>query len=355
MTMSLKQGWLLAALIVFLLLGCSDELITSSKGDPKPDIEEGEETLDSQNLIVAQYSTDAGRVPLPNDLILSGVNANRIAEGEDELNGMSPNMPIRIPFTNSIDAPDFDYSSAAGMMRAAAWASNILIVPLGLSDAAKADPETLSAYQASLADPMTIAEETAPFLALPTNDAAGNSISVPLQGRTYTGKFKTIYQDANHDLVLVPQSATSTTDGTFNKGRKYAVIVKKSLKEGLIEDILFAVLKSEDPLHEGTTIKNPLLIAQDTDLQTVIGLERLRQGIASILTVSGLDKRRRRSRADLHDRVFERCCICCCRFPYEGDVQQFNQCFKGGCEHDHVELNSNLDQPDYRCGRCIQF
>ncbi len=289
MTMNLKQGWLLAVLIVFLLHGCSDELITSSKGDPEPDIEEGEETLDSENLIVAQYSTDAGRVPLPNDLILSRINARRASDGEDELNGMSPNMPIRIPFTNSIDVPDFDYSSAAGMMRAATWASNILIVPLGLSDAAKADPETLSGYQASLADPMAVAEES-PFLALPTNDVAGNFISVPLQGRTYTGKFKTVYQDANHDLVLVPQSTTSTTGGTFNKGRKYAVIVKKSLKEGLIEDILFAVLKSEDPLHEGTSIKNPLLIAQDTDLQTVIGLESLRQGIASILTASGQDK-----------------------------------------------------------------
>ncbi len=281
MTMSLKQGRLLAVLIVFLLLGCSDELITYSKGDPQPDIKSEEtltDLLDSENLIVAQYSTDAGRVPLPNDLILSSINAGRIAEGEDALNGMSPNMPIRIPFTNRIDVPDFDYSSAAGMMRAAAWASNILIVPLGLSDAASASGETLSA------------EENLPFLALQTHDAAGNSISVPLQGRTHTGKFKTIYQDANHDLVLVPQTTTSTTSGTFKKGRKYAVIVKKSLKEGLIEDTLFAVLKSKDPLHDGTTIKNPLLIAQDMDLQTVIGLENLRQGIASILTASGQNK-----------------------------------------------------------------
>ena len=281
MTMSLKQGRLLAVLIVFLLLGCSDELITYSKGDPQPEIKSEEtltDLLDSENLIVAQYSTDAGRVPLPNDLILSSINAGRIAEGEDALNGMSPNMPIRIPFTNRIDVPDFDYSSAAGMMRAAAWASNILIVPLGLSDAASASGETLSA------------DENLPFLALQTHDAAGNSISVPLQGRTHTGKFKTIYQDANHDLVLVPQTTTSTTGGTFKKGRKYAVIVKKSLKEGLIEDILFAVLKSKDPLHDGTTIKNPLLIAQDMDLQTVIGLENLRQGIASILTASGQNK-----------------------------------------------------------------
>ena len=296
MTISLKQGWLLAVLIVFLLLGCSDELITGSKGDPRPEIEEGEETptstdhLDAANLIVAQNSIPSGRVPLPNDLILARINEIRVSTGQAALNGTSPNMPVRIPFTNSIDVPDFDYSSEAGMTMAVQWASNILIVPLGLSDAADADPQAKADYLAILNNPITATEETAPFLALPTHDAAGNPISLTLGEQMYTGKFKTVYQDANHDLVLVPRTTTSTSSGTFKKGRKYALIIKKSLKEGLIEDTLFAVLKSDDPLYEGTTIKNPLLIAQDADLATVITLETLRLGFASILTAASLSK-----------------------------------------------------------------
>ncbi|MBF0280569.1 MAG: hypothetical protein HQM13_22420 [SAR324 cluster bacterium] len=297
MNIKLKFGWLLLLLAAFLFSGCSEELITHAKGEPEPDITANEEKLSSlqhlenKGLTVAQYSTSAGRVPLPNDLILSSINGSRTAAGQSALNGMNPNIPIRIPFTGSVNVPDFDYSTDAGMGQAASWASNILIVPLGLSDAASADSETVSALQAAqAANPAAAAAAAAPFLALPSKDAAGNSISITLGGNTYTGKFKAVYQDSNYDLVLVPETTSSTANGTFAKGRKYAVIVKKSLKEGLIEDSLFAVLKSDEPLYVDTTVKDPLLVAQNTDLTSAMGLESLRQGITSILAATGLSK-----------------------------------------------------------------
>ncbi len=278
----------------FLLSSCSDELITQIKGDPTPNKTDGEEKITAfehlafQNRTVAQFSTDSGRVPLPNDLILSSINDNRVASGEAELNGMSPNVPVRIPFTGPVDVPEFDYSTEAGINAAIAWAANIIIVRLGPSDAALA-AESGDRFTGQAVPEVTTTSTITLFVPLPTKDTNGNTIPETFGRFPFTGKFKAVYQDTNHDLVLVPETTTSSTIGTFEAGSKYAVIVRKSLKDGLIEDSLFAVLKSDEPLYENTAVTNPLLVAQKTELETVIGLESLRQGYASVLETGSID------------------------------------------------------------------
>ncbi|MBF0290388.1 MAG: hypothetical protein HQM14_21455, partial [SAR324 cluster bacterium] len=322
----LKHAWVAVMLVPILLLSsCSDELITRVKGDPTPNKKEGEEKLTAaehltaKKRIVAQLSTDSGRVPLPNDLILSSINSSRIVSGEKELNGMDVNIPIRIPFTGSVDVPAFDYATESGINAAISWASNIVIVRLGPSDAAvtgirvvdQAVPAVTSidAEVTTTSEPFitTTAEPTVevtsfpeaeitttsaviPFFPLPTQDANGHSINMTVGEIPFSGKFKAVYQDANYDLVLVPETTTANTRGTFEAGSKYAVIVKKSLKEGLIEDSLFAALKSDEPLYKNTTVTNPLLAAQATELETVIGLESIRQGYAAVLAATSTNK-----------------------------------------------------------------
>lgn len=251
-----------------LLAGCSEELIKQVKGDPEPETKSGEENanvddlLNAAGLTVAKYSTTDGLVPLPNDLILSSVNASVVAGGGTAFNGMSSEIPIRIPFTASIDVPTFDYSSAAGQAAAVAWAQNIVIVSLGPTDEASAGG--------------VAAEQIAPFLALPQHDRNLNSISAA------PGNFKTVLQDANNDLVLVPNV------DTFKDGWKYAVIVKKGLKTDLIEDTLFTILKSDDALFKGSEVTNTILLGQGTDLATAKSLDELRIGYKAVMSAAGI-------------------------------------------------------------------
>ncbi|HCP38370.1 MAG TPA: hypothetical protein DIT98_11130 [Verrucomicrobiales bacterium] len=253
-------------LTAFALSGCAEQILDSASEDPTPSITDGEESS-TPNGVVAQYSSSTARVPLPNDLIRGAVDSE-----ETPFPGTTPSMPVRIPMSDNVTALPFDHvTSQAQMLAALSWGTNILFI--------NTDNES---------EPVKYG--------LPTTDLFGNTINIPYSGDNYTGSFKVIYQDSNHDIVFVPERTT------FSDNATYAVVVKKDLKgtdgNPLIEDVLTGLLKSTDNLtDENGVIQSAVLQAQvDAGLSTVSqvqGLELLRQGYSEIyagLASQGINK-----------------------------------------------------------------
>ncbi len=215
------RHWQISFFLTLLLGlgGCADQILDSASSDPTPSITAGEET---SSVTVAQFSTDAGRVPQPNDLILNTVNQSLSSAGASELTGTSTSMPLRIPFSGALPSLYQDNGSI-NATNMAKYAQNILIFP---SDNASA-----------IVRPW------------PTQDFAGGSVT--------GGTFKAVYQDSNHDLVLVPGSST------FSGNKTYVVAIKKALTDAngddLEADILGELLMGPNKIVENGKIVNTLI------------------------------------------------------------------------------------------------
>ncbi len=258
-------------LLTFALSGCAEQILDSASEDPTPSITDGEESS-TPNGVVAEYSSSTARIPLPNDLIINSVNA---ASPTPVLAGVSPNMPIRIPMSGAVTALPFDNVTSATQMGAAlGWGANFLFI----------NTDNFSDVK----------------IGLPTKDLLGNTINIPdpAGGDNYTGSFKVIYQDSNHDLVFLPEQF----GGTFDDNTTYAVVVKKDLKGAdgnpLIEDVATGLFKSIDPLIDSNNVIQSAVLQAQVDagiygVSDIQGLELLRQGYNDIyagLASKGINK-----------------------------------------------------------------
>jgi len=219
-------------LTAFALSGCAEQILDSASKDPAPTVTSGEESTANT---IAKFSTSEGLAPQPSDVVLASVNA--ALPPESQLAGISRLMPIRIPFSAplaSLYDEDGNWNALAGLN----LAQNLLILNLTDSNAA-------------------------PILPMPTGGG---------------GSFKVIYQDANHELVLVPEA------DTFQADTQYAIAVKKGLGDAqgnpLSPDILTNILTSPDPIVVDGKIVNTLvrgLVGDESD-----------GGIASATVYDGL-------------------------------------------------------------------
>ena len=219
-------------LTAFALSGCAEQILDSASKDPALTVTSGEESTANT---IAKFSTSEGLAPQPSDVVLASVNAT--LPPESQLAGISRLMPIRIPFSGSLANlydEDGNWNALAGLN----LAQNLLILNLTDSNAA-------------------------PILPMPTGGS---------------GNFKVVYQDANHELVLVPE------ENTFQANTLYAIAVKKGLGDAqgnpLSPDILTNILTSPDPIVVDGKIVNTLvrgLVGDESD-----------GGIASATVYDGL-------------------------------------------------------------------
>ena len=178
----LAARYLVPALLgaALLLTGCTDKLVEQAQGNPAPPITGGE-----QSQVVAQFDQDAGRVALPNDVVLDALNAQIVGAGGTAISGTTTNMPIRIPFSGPIQYP---FSG---------------------------DPKSF------VSDPTALTNwSNGVFLVNLTTFARTDALP-----RYAGGAFKAVYQDENNDLVLVPSS------GQLANETSYAVVVTTSVKD----------------------------------------------------------------------------------------------------------------------------
>ena len=217
-------------LTAFTLSGCAEQILDSASKDPAPTVTSGEEGTANT---IAKFSTSEGLAPQPSDVVLASVNA--ALPTESQLAGISRLMPIRIPFSRPL-ANLYNDNGSWNAQAGGNLASNLLIFP------------TLN--------------PTAPVLALPTVGG---------------GTFKVVYQDANNDLVLVPDNST------FQAGTQYAVVVKTSLGDAqgnpLSPEILTNILTNPLPIVVDGKIMNSLF----DDLDTANSLEGLRASYAPLV------------------------------------------------------------------------
>ncbi len=218
-------------LTAFTLSGCAEQILDSASNEPAPSVTSGEESAANT---IAKFSTAEGLAPQPSDVVLANVNAALPAESQ--LEGVSRLMPVRIPFSAplaSLYNEDGNWNALAGSN----LAQNLLILNLTDSNAA-------------------------PVLPMPTGGG---------------GNFKVVYQDANHELVLVPEA------DTFQAGTMYAVAVKTSLGDAqgnnISPDALTNILTNPSPIVVNGKIVNTLF----DDLDTANGLEGLRTSYAPLV------------------------------------------------------------------------
>ncbi len=227
LSLRLLCGVLLTA---FALSGCAEQILDSASKDPAPTVTSGEEGTANT---IAKFSTPEGLAPQPSDVVLANVNA--ALPPEVQLAGISRLMPIRIPFSRPL-ANLYNDNGSWNAQAGGNLALNLLIFPTS--------------------------NPTAPVLALPTVGG---------------GTFKVVYQDANNDLVLVPDSST------FQAGTQYAVVVKTSLGDAqaspLSPDILTNILTNPLPIVVDGKIMNSLF----DDLDTANSLEGLRASYAPLI------------------------------------------------------------------------
>jgi hypothetical protein len=211
--------WTCALLLTLGLSACGETILDSAAEDPVPSTTANEE---NSSGTIAQLSTDLGRTPLPHDLILGSLNEQL----EVPLTGVSTNMPLRIPFGGEL-ADLYDADGNLNPTAGAALLQNVLI--------------------------FSTAAPTAPVWPLPTHDQANNAVSIG----GATGTFKAVYQDANHDLVLVPSA------NTFADNQTYVVAIKADLKDAtgapLQADILVDILVGPHAIVEDGRIVNTLV------------------------------------------------------------------------------------------------
>ena len=268
-TMNKYKPFSLAAIValIFALSACSEQLLDAATEDPDPDVTSGEaDSTTSQ--VLAQNSADDERSPQPNDITLGSYNGSDENESND-INGLSKNMPIRIPFNAPItDLYDSDGNLDTGA--ASLYVSNIFIVG-----------------QNSTGDILSV-------LPLPWYDRNNNDVSpfadsvVGVEGFEvdHSTLFRSMYLDANNDLVLVPGF------NTFQANAVYSVVVSRNLlgADGqlIIPDTLTQLLTTNNKLIDDahTTINSSLLedingngIDNDeNDTASVASLEAARVG-----------------------------------------------------------------------------
>ena len=220
-------GMLLTA---FTLSGCAEQILDSASNEPAPSVTSGEEKTANT---IAKFSTPEGLAPHPSDIVLDSLNAALPAESR--LQGISRLMPIRIPFSAPI-ASLYNDNGSWNLAAGSNLAQNLLIFPA--------------------------LNPTAPVYPLPTIGG---------------GTFKVVYQDANNDLVLVPDNST------FQASTRYAVVVKTSLIDAqgksISPDALTNILTNPSPIVVNGKIVNTLF----TDLNTANDLEGLRTQYAPLV------------------------------------------------------------------------
>ena len=218
-------------LTAFTLSGCAEQILDSASNEPAPSVTSGEESAANT---IAKFSTSEGLAPQPSDVVLANVNAALPAESQ--LQGVSRLMPVRIPFSAPL-ASLYDEDGTWNALAGSNLAQNLLILNLTDSNAA-------------------------PILPMPTGGG---------------GNFKVVYQDANHELVLVPEA------DTFQAGTIYAVAVKTSLGDAqgnnISPDALTNILTNSSPIVVDGKIVNTLF----DDLDTANGLEGLRTSYAPLV------------------------------------------------------------------------
>ena len=218
-------------LTAFTLSGCAEQILDSASNEPAPSVTSGEESAANT---IAKFSTAEGLAPQPSDVVLANVNAALPAESQ--LQGVSRLMPVRIPFSAPL-ASLYDEDGNWNALAGSNLAQNLLILNLTDSNAA---------------------------LILPMPTGGG-------------GNFKVVYQDANHELVLVPEA------DTFQAGTMYAVAVKTSLGDAqgnnISPDALTNILTNPSPIVVDGKIVNTLF----DDLDTANGLEGLRTSYAPLV------------------------------------------------------------------------
>ncbi|MGK5090943.1 hypothetical protein WDW89_02875 [Deltaproteobacteria bacterium TL4] len=256
--------WLKYATIclgLFLIVGCSEELVKSSKGDPTPKVTANEEkqvasadnqkALECEGCTVAEFNSTTGRIPTPNDLSLSTINSafgiayDPANPTEENILGMNAGATIAIPFNGAIQTP-FD-GNALTDEELAAWKQGIVIFP--------AD------------DPSSI------FYALPAEYPRGTTIE--------GGKFaKVSFNTTTNSLMLTPLL------GTFEHGKKYVVVVTKSLKNsagvGIGEELVFGLTKNKTSLIKNGQPHALLIDADKAKPGTAKTLEAIRQSYAPL-------------------------------------------------------------------------
>ncbi len=223
-------------LTAFALSGCAEQILDSASKDPAPTVTSGEESTANT---IAKFSTSEGLAPQPSDVVLASVNAALPAESQ--LQGISRLMPIRIPFSGPLASLYHDNGS---------WNSTV-------GDQLKENLLIISTdnFFGSLGRLVNFDDQR--ISPIPTHDSHS---SFP------DGQFKVVYQDENHDLVLVPNS------GTFEDNTTYIVAVKSNLGDAqgnpLSPDILTNILTSPDPIVVDGKIVNTLvreLVGDESD------------------------------------------------------------------------------------------
>ena len=260
----------LLALLVLSLSACAEQLLETAAEDPEPGVTSGEaDYVTSQ--VLAQNTADDERSPQANDITLGSYN-NSDTNTSNDIHGQSNLMPIRIPFSGAITNL-YNSDGTLNNTVASSYVSNIAIIEV-------ADTEG--------AEPAATGEVARP---LPIYDRANNLVSITDgSGDSIMGTFRSIYQDSNHDLVLVPGSSTfksSTADINYS----YFVLVHKDLNgadgQNIIPDTLTKLLTTNQKLIDdaNTTINSTILedindnnISNDeNDTASVASLEQARR------------------------------------------------------------------------------
>ena len=260
--------------LIFTLSACAELILENAADDPKPGTTSGEADY-TTSQVMAQNSSDNERSPQPSDITLGSYN-NADDNASNDINGLSNLMPIRIPFSGKI-TDLYEDDGSLDDTAAHEYVGNIAILEH---------------------DGTQVVDAIVP---LPTHDrfrvagSVDNSVSITRDGQNLVGTFRSIYQDSNHDLVLVPGSSTfksSTDDINYT----YFILVHKDLGgadgDSIIPDTLTELLTSSARLIDetGTTINSSLLEDADgdgegndpDDIKTVLLLEQARQAYVGV-------------------------------------------------------------------------
>ena len=251
--------------LIFTLSACAELILENAADDPEPDTTSGESDY-TTSQVLAQNSADDERSPQPNDITLGSYNSST----GNNIVGQHNLMPVRIPFNGRI-TDLYEYDGTLDTTSANIYVNNIAILEYNGSSVLGA------------------------VVPLPTHDRFGNAVSITRDNANITGTFKSIYQDSNNDLVLVPGTETfksSTDDINYS----YFILVHKDLDgtngDSIIPDTLTELLTSSARLIDeaGTTINSSLLEDADgdgedndpDDINTVLSLEQARQAYVGI-------------------------------------------------------------------------
>ncbi len=227
----------LLLLATILASACADDLILMVEGDPIPDIQTGESLKKSSlskycsDCTIAEFDLATGRLPIPNEVVLKLASKAMPGSSSFKLAGIDPLTPVRIPFDGSIKL-DFDQN----------WAKGLLII-----------------------NPNDPTDKVFPWPS--TEEIAGE-----------TGSFKTLYQDAANDLILVPLKET------FKAGQEYIFLVTNHLKDSkgkkLESSVAFSLLKHSEPFVTNFKVNPKWPLLGSMPIADVFVLEMVREALA---------------------------------------------------------------------------